>query len=185
MFFAVAILASALLPVTHSCQCMGFRSEVSGVESFDGRIVCQQFCPRDQPDNLLDFLGEKARDLRHLYSQSGFLEAKVEFESWPTPAAPVMKLRIEEGDVYRIQGFEIQSDRPDYDTEPLREELQVQVGDPCSSQLIDISAWRMRHRGKFKSFDVAIIKGPDPGQVYVRITLSDNSKQHEIDYRPH
>ena len=96
-----------------------------------------------------------------------------------------MKLRIEEGYIYRIQGFEIQSDRSDYDTEPLREELQIHVDDPCSWQLIDISVWRMRHRGKFKSFDVAIIKAFDPGQIYVRITLSDNSEQHTIDYRPH
>jgi outer membrane protein assembly factor BamA len=181
MFLAAVFLTGAMFLGSDVFQSPGFLCDISGVEHFDSAVVCRMVGSWESHEAPLDFLSAKVGDLNALYSVAGFLDAEIGFTTDPGEASPHLKLAVKEGARYWIKGIEIVTDRPDYDPEQLRSYLQVKTGEPCNTHLTDISARNTRNRGGFKSVDPAIIKGPDPGEVYVRITLSDSSEQHPPD----
>lgn len=108
-----------------------------------------------------------------MYTSQGFLEAEVHLEAYPSEESPALKVKVIEGNIYRVKGIEIRTERPDYETDSLRDQLLIRVNEECKPWLVDVSARRMQVRGEFKSSEYEIIKGPLPGEAYVRITLSD------------
>ena len=185
MILAAAVLAVAAVFGAEACQCPGFRCEISGVETFEGKVTCRHFCPPGDPEqlwpaesqeNLREFLDERRQHLVRLYSVLGYLDARVEFEVFPSNESPVLKLRVTEGDMYRIERIEILTDRPQYDSASLRKELVIHEGQVCNVDWVKVSAFKMRARGRFKSSDYDILKSPRTGRVIVRIRLSDEAR---------